>query len=213
MHKKVIAIILSPTFFLFAMVLNTSTTAAKVDPPQWTFDDKEAKDALKKWVDVNQLKPLELDTVKDGSGKIRSVLKTESLGGDPYMFPGGGWNVRTYEPFNGKEFDTLYIGVRVNKPNRWQVYYITQKDGKWAELQRQNFEVNAEKDFEDIEVKLERGDWNKRTVVGFRIDPGTAAGIEAEIDYISFTGIPNKANTVDAREKLTTTWGKLKYQQ
>jgi hypothetical protein len=85
-------------------------------------------------------------------------------------------------------------------------HYITQKDGKWAELQRQNFEVNAEKDFEDIEVKLERGDWNKRTVVGFRIDPGTAAGIEAEIDYISFTGIPNKANTVDAREKLTTTW-------
>jgi len=116
MHKKVIAIILSPTFFLFAMVLNTSTTAAKVDPPQWTFDDKEAKDELKKWVDVNQLKPLELDTVKDGSGKIRSVLKTESLGGDPYMFPGGGWNVRTYEPFNGKEVDTLYIGVRVMSP-------------------------------------------------------------------------------------------------
>ena len=68
MHKKVIAIILSPTFFLFAMVLNTSTTAAKVDPPQWTFDDKEAKDELKKWVNFNQLKPLELDTVKDGSG-------------------------------------------------------------------------------------------------------------------------------------------------
>ena len=54
-------------------------------------------------------------------------------------------------------------------------------------------------------MKLERGDWNKRTVVGFRIDPGTAAGIEAEIDYISFTGIPNKAKAVDAREKLTTT--------
>lgn len=112
-HISMLSTSMLTTFFLFSMVLNTSTTAAKVDPPQWTFDDKEAKDELKKWVNVNQLKPLKLDTVKDGSGKIRSVLKTESLGGDPYMFPGGGWNVRTYEPFNGKEFDTLYIGVRV----------------------------------------------------------------------------------------------------
>ena len=50
-----------------------------------------------------------------------------------------------------------------------QIYYTIQKDGKWAELPRQNFEVNPEKDFE---VKLERGNWNKRTIVGFRIDPG-----------------------------------------
>ena len=83
-----------------------------------------------------------------------------------------------------------------------QIYYIIQKDGKWAELPRQNFEVNPEKDFE---VKLKRGNWNKRTIVGFRLNPGATAGIEAEIDYISFTGIPNKAKAVDAREKLTTT--------
>ena len=36
---------------------------AKVDPSQWTFDDKEAKDKFKKWVNVNQLKSLKLDTV------------------------------------------------------------------------------------------------------------------------------------------------------
>ena len=75
-----------------------------------------------------------------------------------------------------------------------QIYYIIQKDGKWAELPRQNFEV-----------KLKRGNWNKRTIVGFRLNPGATAGIEAEIDYISFTGSPNKGKAVDARKKRTTT--------
>ena len=83
-----------------------------------------------------------------------------------------------------------------------QIYYIIQKDGKWAEFTRQNFEVNSEKEFE---VKLKRGNWNKRTIVGFRLNPGATAGIEAEIDYISFTGSPNKGKAVDARKKRTTT--------
>ncbi len=196
---------------IMVFVTSIGSNVLIAETPEWTFDDlKEAKDELKEWVDLNQLSPLEVDEVKDGSGKTRSVLKTESLGGDPYMFPGGGWNLRNYEPFDGEEFDTLYIGVRVNAPNTWQIYYITEADGGWAELQRQNFEVAAVDDFEDIEVKLERGGWNERTVVGFRIDPGTAGGIEAEIDYISFNGNPNEAEAVDPKAKLTTTWGTLK---
>ena len=199
--------------YVISMVLILSLNGMVVAdaPPPWTFDnDKASTDELKDWVDLNHLKPLELDEVKDASGKTRSVLKTASLGGDPYMFPGGGWNVRNYEPFDGEEFDTLYIGVRVNAANTWQVYYITETDGGWAELQRQNFDVNAVDDFEDIEVKLERGGWNERTVVGFRIDPGTAGNIEAEIDYISFTGIPGAELATDAKGKAATTWGEIK---
>ena len=196
-----------------ALILSLNGMAAKVGPPPWTFDDdKASNDELKDWVDLNHLKPLEFDEVKDASGKERSVLKTTSLGGDPYMFPGGGWNVRNYEPFDGEEFDTLYIGVRVNAPNTWQVYYITEADLGWAELQRQNFDVNAVDDFEDIEVKLERGGWNERTIIGFRIDPGTAGNIEAEIDYISFTGIPGATLAVNPKGKAATTWGKIKNQ-
>lgn len=195
------------------LILSLNGMAAKEAPPPWTFDDdKASNDELKDWVDLNHLKPLEFDEVKDASGKERSVLKTTSLGGDPYMFPGGGWNVRNYEPFDGEEFDTLYIGVRVNAPNTWQVYYITEADLGWAELQRQNFDVNAVDDFEDIEVKLERGGWNERTIIGFRIDPGTAGNIEAEIDYISFTGIPGATLAVNPKGKAATTWGKIKNQ-
>ena len=75
-----------------ALILSLNGMAAKVAPPPWTFDDdKASNDELKDWVDLNHLKPLEFDEVKDASGKERSVLKTTSLGGDPYMFPGGGW--------------------------------------------------------------------------------------------------------------------------
>ncbi len=97
-------------FMLSILVVITSIGSSLLiaETPEWTFDDlKEAKDELKEWVDLNQLSPLEVDEVKDGSGRTRGVLKTESLGGDPYMFPGGGWNVRNYEPFDGEEFDTL----------------------------------------------------------------------------------------------------------
>ena len=195
------------------LILSLNGMAAKEAPPPWTFDDdKVSSDELKDWVDLNHLKPLEFDEVKDASGNTRSVLKTASLGGDPYMFPGGGWNVRNYEPLDGEEFDTLYIGVRVNAPNTWQVYYITEADLGWAELQRQNFDVNAVDDFEDIEVKLERGGWNERTIIGFRIDPGTAGNIEAEIDYISFTGIPGATLAVNPKGKAATPWGKIKNQ-
>ena len=79
-------------------------------------------------------------------------------------------------------------------------------------MQRQNFDVNAVDDFEDIEVKLERGGWNERTIIGFRIDPGTAGNIEAEIDYISFTGIPGATLAVNPKGKAATPWGKIKNQ-
>ena len=184
--------------------------AVFAQPPEWTFDDPDAEDELGTWGALNQLAPLEIDEVKDGSGNTRLVLLTESLGGDPYMFPGGEWNVVSYEPFSGEEYDTLYMGVRVNAANTWQVYYVTDADGAWGEVQRQNFDVNAVDDFEDIEVLLERGGWNLNTVLRFRIDPGTAAGIESEIDYISFTGPPNVPQAVEAKGKLSTAWGAVK---
>ena len=79
-HISMLSTSMLTTLFLFAMMLNTSTTAAKVDPPQWTFDDKEAKDELGEWVNVNQLKPLKLDTIKDGSGEIRYGLDNRIAG-------------------------------------------------------------------------------------------------------------------------------------
>ena len=62
--------------------------------------------------------------------------------------------------------------------------------GNYAEAQRQNFQVNASDDFQDLEFVMERGGWQERTITGFRLDPGTIGGVEAEIDYLSLRGIP-----------------------
>ncbi|MFQ6039834.1 MAG: hypothetical protein ACE5PV_03175 [Candidatus Poribacteria bacterium] len=170
--------------------------AAIAEPPEWTFDDPAE---IEGWGALNQVNL----TVEDG------VLKTVSLGGDPYFFPGGDWNTRDWEPFSGKDFFTIYLSVKVNKTDTWQVYYVTEEETGWAETQRQNFEVEATDDFVDLEFVMERGGWQERTVTGFRIDPGVSEGVEAEIDYISLKGAPT---AVETNGKIATSWGKLKNQ-
>ena len=184
--------------------------AVGAEPPMWTFDDKDAETELKSWGALNQLAPLEIAEVKDKKGEKRMVLKTNSLGSDPYMFPGGDWNVVDYDPIDGTKYNILYMGVRVNVANTWQVYYYSNQEPAWNENQRQNYDVNSVDDFEDIEVEITRGDWQKRDGIRFRIDPGTAQGVEAEIDYISFTGSPNPIKAVKPAGNIAVTWGSLK---
>jgi len=178
--------------------------------PEWLFETKDDEKELLQWGAINQLAPLDIDQVTDAKKNKRGVLLTESLGGDPYMFPGGNWNVADYEPFNGKKNKTLYMGLRVNMANTWQIYYVTTKDGAWGEVMRQNFDVAMAADFQDIEVVLERGGWQDSDIKGFRIDPGTAAGVKAEIDYISFVGRPEGAKAVDPVGRSAVAWGALK---
>jgi len=196
---------------VFTMMPFMAVLAADVEPPQWTFDDKDAEKELGTWGGQNQLKPLEIKDVKDSQGNTRSVLFTSSLGGDPYLYPGGDSNSCDYDPFDGSKYDTLYLGVRVNATNDWQIYYISKEDMSWAEAQHQNFTVEATGKFEDLQIPVTQGGWNKKTIVRFRIDPGTAANIEAEIDYISFTGVPGGKSPVEPNEKLSTVWGKIKF--
>ena len=162
--------------------------------PEWTFDDQAEIDG---WSGMNQV---EL-TVENGA------LKTVSLGGDPYFYPGGSGGARDWEPFSGADSPTIYLSVKVNTTNTWQVYYSTEEETGWSENQRQNFEVEATGDFVKLEVVMERGGWQERTVIGFRIDSGTAEAIEAEIDYISLIGPPT---AVEAKGKTATSWGQLK---
>ena len=179
--------------------------------PEWLFDDEEE---IATWGAPNQLMPLELDEVKDKKGNTRTIVLTISTGGDPYIFPGGDWNGfgPDIEHFDGGEYDTIYIGVRANVTNTWQIYYITEEDMAYAEAQRQNFQVNASDDFEDLEFVMERGGWQERMVAGFRLDPGTEAGVEAEIDYLSLRGVPEDLvpKALEPGSKLAVTWGTIK---
>jgi len=164
--------------------------------PEWTFSDPAE---IEGWGAVNQIDPF---VVENG------VLKTKSVGGDPYFFPGGEWNTRDWDPFSGGEYSTIYLQVKVNVTNDWQVYYVTEEETGWSENQRQNFPVEATGDFVDLEFVMERGGWQERTVTGFRIDPGTSEGIEAEIDCISLLGLCETA--VTAKGKVATSWARLK---
>lgn len=179
-------------------------------PPEWLFDDDED---IQKWSGANQLQPLELDEVKDKKGEIRTIVRLISTGTDPYIFPDGNWQgfVGDTLPFDGGEYPIIYIGVRANVTATWQIYYISEDDGAYAELQRQNFEVSASDDFLDLEFEMERGGWQDRIITGFRLDPGTVAGVESEIDYLSLRGIPEGIDqAVEYSEKLATTWGSIK---
>ena len=162
--------------------------------PTWTFDDP---DELATWSAINQCNVV----VEDG------MLKTESTGGDPYIFPGGEWNTVDWEPFSGAEYTTIYMRLKVNTTNDWQVYYTTEEDGAWGEEQRQNFTVEASDDFVNVAFVMERGGWQEHMVNHFRIDPGTAAEIIAEIDYIS---LENPMTPVDSTGKLPVLWSELK---
>lgn len=180
-------------------------------PPEWTFDKKEE---INNWGSMNQLNPLVIDEVRDKAGNKRTVLKTLSLGSDPYVFPDGGWQgfIADIEEFDGGKYDTIYIGVRVNVSSLWQIYYITDEDGQYSERQRQNFQVDAIDDFQDLEFNMEEGGWKKEKIRGFRLDPGTIAGVEAEIDYLSLRGVPSGVapKAIDYKGKLALTWGAVK---
>lgn len=179
-------------------------------PPEWTFDDD---DDIKNWGGINQLKPLVIDDVKDKNGNPKSVLRTESTGGDPFVFPDGNWQgfIPDITPFDGGKYDRIYIGVRANVSSQWQVYYITEQDGAYSERQRDNFQVAATDDFQDLEFEMKTGGWQEEVITGFRLDPGTIAGVIAEIDYLSFRGIPEgSGQAVEYAGKLAAVWGAIK---
>jgi len=148
------------------------TAGSGLAAPTWTFDDP---------CDTVPLHNVEhcIVVLRDG------LLKVVSTGTDPYFFRGGGWDFADWEPFDGATYSTIYMRLKVNITSTWQVYYIAEENGEWGEEQQQDFNLEATDDFVDVVFVMERGGWQERTIKSLRIDPGTAAGVIAEIDYIS----------------------------
>lgn len=160
----------------------------------WTFD---TEDDVASWGAWNQLDY----AVENG------VLRTESTGADPYFFPGGDWNVADWDPISGADHSSIYVRVKLETASTWQVYYVTEEDAAWGEVQRQNFDMEATGDFADVALIMERGGWQEHTVTHFRIDPGTEAGMVAEIDYIS---LESPVTPVESHGKLATLWASMR---
>ncbi len=187
-----------------------------VEPPEWLFDEPDAAEKIKNW-NTNALLPLEIEEVIDQDSVERMALVTRSTGADPIIYLGGAADQVDYEPFSGEEYHILYLGIRVNTPNRWEIYFVSEEDPDWSEKQKVIFDVNAENKFEDLEIELKvpdalkdiLGDWQSRTILRFRIDPGTKKDIKAEIDYISFKGKP-APEAVNPYATLVTTWARIR---
>lgn len=170
-----------------------------VGPPEWTFDDVAELDD---WQDYHDLDPATtIERVRDVNGTVRTVLTITSTGDNPYIYPGG--SVPSWETFDGYENGTIYIGVRVERSDTWQIDYITSRSGNYSEAPNRRFTVNATGNFVDLEFDMH---W-ENMIRGFRIHPGTDRNKKTEIDYISVRGPVMSAR---ATRRLATTWGRIK---
>lgn len=188
--------------FLLALLGFQLNAIARKDtgPPEWTFDDPTE---LADWRDVHGLSPSSsIVKVKTADGLERSILKFTVTGDNPYVYPGG--SVPNWDPFDGYEHKSIYIGVRVDKTDVWKVEYITARNEEFNEAKSRKFTINATRDFQDL--KLEMG-W-EGLIRGFRIHFGTGKNRTIELDYLSLRG---QVVTTQSPRKLATTWGKVKY--
>jgi hypothetical protein len=168
-------------------------------PPEWTFDDVAD---LADWQDYHNLAPASTITrVRDSEGIERTVLRIVSTGDNPYIYPGG--SVPSWEPFSGYDHGTIYIGVRVEESDIWQVDYITGRNGEYNEKQSRKFRVDARPDFVDLEFDMQWEDM----IRGFRIHPGTTRNKLTEIDYVS---LRSPVIVTQSPRRLATTWGRIK---
>ncbi len=168
-------------------------------PPEWTFDNMTE---LSDWQDYHDLdSAATIVKVRDSNGAERNVLRIVSVGDNPYIYPGG--SVPSWEPFSGYENATIYLGVRVQESDIWQVDYMTSKTGTYDEGPSQKFKVDAKPDFTDLEFRM---NWDSM-IRGFRIHLGTSSNRLIEIDYVSLRGPVIVTKTP---RRLSTTWGRMK---
>ena len=187
-------------FLVFALCFPMAVMARRdAGPPEWTFDNVAE---LADWQDYHDLSPSDTITkIIDSRGNERTVFKITSTGENPYIYPGGA--VPNWEAFEGYDYGTIYIGVRVSESDIWQIDYITSRSGEYDEAVSRSFGVDATKGFLDLEFDMQ---WNSM-IRGFRIHPGTNKNKETEVDYISVRG-PILNNQPPKR--LATTWGRVK---
>jgi len=192
--KKLIVVILC--VFCFPLI---ATARRDMGPPEWTFD--EIAD-LADWQDAHNLSIAStIAKVKSPNGVERNVLMIIATGDNPYIYPGG--SVPNWEPFSGYDNKAIYLGVRVEKSDMWQVDYITGRANDYSEGLSRKFMVNATSDFADLKLDMQ---W-EGMIRGFRLHPGTGKNKKTEIDYLSL-----RAPVLVTRSprKLATTWGKIK---
>lgn len=186
-------------FIVFIICFPAISVARKdTGPPEWVFDNTAD---LADWRDSHDLSLLTIVKVKSPNGIERNVLKIISTGDNPYVYPGG--SIPSWEPFSGYEHKYIYMSVRVDKTDIWQIDYTTSRTGDFSEGQSRKFVINGSQDFQELKLDMQ---WDGM-IRGIRIRFGTSKNRTIEIDYLSLRG---SITTSQTPRKLSTTWGKVK---
>jgi hypothetical protein len=189
-----------------AVCFSAELFAAELDPenPEWLFEERNDAEG---WGNQNAMTII---GVEDG------VLKLETTGTDPYIFCGMidhaalVWAAQPpYLNVDADEHPILYAGMSLSENNnKVAFYYVTEDDAQWSERQVKRWEnLVPTGEMEQFEFEME---WNG-TITGLRMDFSDVAGIEIEIDYLSFVGHPGeKPGAVGPSGKVAAAWAEIK---
>ena len=121
------------------------------------------------WEAANDLEPLQ---VRHGS------LLTRSTGGDPYM-------VRPLCRLDGDTIRSIRIRLRGTGGRGGQFYWTTLRSPGFDESKVIQFELPLDGEWHEVVLPVgEHPLWRGQTITGIRLDPGSAANTEVEIDWI-----------------------------
>ena len=109
---------------------------------------------------------------------------------------------------DAKEHPILYVGMSLSENNsKLEFYYVTEDDAQWSERQVKRWnDLAPTGEMEQFEFEM---GWSG-TIIGLRIDFSDVAGIEIEIDYLSFVGHPGELEAVDPSGKVAAAWAEIK---
>ena len=189
---------------LFVAGILVSSSYAEIDPehPEWLFEEDGNAEG---WRQPNCL----TIEVEDGLLKMETTCAN-----DPIIFVAVGDTpvaaVQTpYLNVDAKEHPKLYARMSLSPNcNKIEFYYVTEDDAQWSERQVTRW-TNLAPTGEMEEFEFEMG-W-QGTITGLRMDFADVAGIEIEMDYLSFIGHPGGASeATQSAGKLASTWASIK---
>jgi len=137
-----------------------------------TVIDFDFKEDAEGWVPTNQIAPFK---IKDG------VLKTSSLGVDPYM-------TRAEIKIEPDTVKKIIIRMKSSGGTGGQFFWATQDSPQMSEDKSIRFGLNSDNEFHTYTLDVgSHPQWKGKRIVGIRLDPSYGPGTEKaeyEIDYI-----------------------------
>jgi hypothetical protein len=205
MAKHRIVLIGAVSILAVAVCFSAELFAAELDPenPEWLFEERNDTEG---WGNQNSITII---------GAEDGVLKLETTGTDPYIFCGMIDNAALvwadqppYLNVDASDHPILYAGMSLSENNnKVAFYYVTEDDAQWSERQVKRWEnLVPTGEMEQFEFEME---WSG-TITGLRMDFSDEAGIEIEIDYLSFVGHPGEPEAVEPSGKAAAAWAEIK---